>query len=95
MRKIVGLIGLVGGLMATLGLTAMPTLAQAKYPPQPPENPTVVQRGGVEAGTESGTEGIAFTGRSLTLLMIVIGVLVVAGVVALIAARRRAATATG
>jgi hypothetical protein len=92
MRKIVGFAGLVGGLLLTLALTAVPAMGQAKYPPQPPEEPTVVER-----GTDGGTgEGVAFTGQDFTLLMIVIGVLVVAGVVALVAARRRAAgAATG
>jgi hypothetical protein len=93
MRKIVGFVGLVGGLLLTVALTAVPAIGQAKYPPQPPENPAVIERGG---GTDGGAEGIAFTGQDFTLLMIVIGVLVVAGVVALLAARRRAAsTATG
>jgi hypothetical protein len=94
MRKIVGFVGLVGGLLLTLALTAVPAMGQAKYPPQPPENPTVIERGGgTDGGTDGGAEGIAFTGQDFTLLMIVIGVLVVVGVVALLAARRRAASA--
>jgi hypothetical protein len=92
MRKIVGFVGMVGGMLLTVALTAVPAMGQAKYPPQPPEDPTVVQRGGASGGTE----GVAFTGQDFTLLMVVIGVLVVAGVVALVAARRRAAgAATG
>ena len=93
MRKILGFTGVVGGLLLTLALTAVPAMGQAKYPPQPPEEPTVVQRGTDGGGV---SEGVAFTGQDFTLLMIVIGVLVVAGVVALVAARRRAAgAATG
>lgn len=89
MRKIIALGGLIGGALLSLAL-AVPALAQAKYPPNPPEEPNVIRQGEGVGGPD-----IAFTGQDVTLLLLVIGALVVAGVVALLVARRRAAGATG
>jgi hypothetical protein len=86
MRKIMALGGLIGGVLLSLAL-ALPAVAQAQYPPNPPEEPNVVRQG-------EGAD-VAFTGQDVTLLLLVIGALVVAGVVALVVARRRAASATG
>lgn len=92
MRKIIGLGGLIGGVLLSLVLT-VPALAQAKYPPDPPEEPNVIRQG--EGAGGAGGADIAFTGQDVTVLLLVIGALVVAGVVALVVARRRAAGATG
>ena len=99
MRKIMSLAAVVGGMFLTLALTALPALA--KYPPQPPAEEDVIRGGGPGGAAVTGSGGvtgsgdIAFTGRDVTLLMALIAVLVIAGVVALIAARRRAAGAVG
>jgi LPXTG-motif cell wall-anchored protein len=78
MRKIRKLGLAVGGALATLVLTTLPAAAQNYPPPQPTE--TVVPKGEV-----------AFTGTDITLLIVAVGVLLVAGLAALIVARRRAA----
>ena len=78
MRKIRMFGSAVGGALATLVLTALPAAAQQYPPPQPTE--TVVPKGEV-----------AFTGTDITLLIVAVGVLLVAGLAALIVARRRAA----
>jgi LPXTG-motif cell wall-anchored protein len=78
MRKIRKLGSAVGGALATLVLTTLPAAAQQYPPPQPTE--TVVPKGEV-----------AFTGTDITLLIVAVGVLLVAGLAALIVARRRAA----
>ena len=78
MRKIRKLGSAVGGALATLVLTTLPAAAQNYPPPQPTE--TVVPKGEV-----------AFTGTDITLLIVAVGVLLVAGLAALIVARRRAA----
>jgi LPXTG-motif cell wall-anchored protein len=78
MRKIRMFGSAVGGTLATLVLTTLPAAAQNYPPPQPTE--TVVPKGEV-----------AFTGTDITLLIVAVGVLLVAGLAALIIARRRAA----
>ncbi len=74
-------------LTAVLGVTQ--ALAAGLYPPkEPPEEvlPTVV----FPAEPAEAAEGsLAFTGAELTLLFVVLAVLVVAGVAALMAGRRR------
>ena len=97
MRKIIGLGSLIGAALLSVLLT-VPAYAQARYPPNPPEEPNVVRQGDATgtAGVDAGVDAdIAFTGQDVTLLLLVIGALVVAGVVALFVARRRAAGATG
>jgi hypothetical protein len=86
MKKIWSLAAVVSGMLLTLVLTALPALARS-YPPQPPAEEEVI-RGPAGAG-------VAFTGRDVTLLVALIGFLAIAGVVALIAARRRTAGAAG
>ena len=66
------------GVLVALVLTALPAAAQQYPPPQPKE--TAVPKGEV-----------AFTGTDLTFLIAAVAVLVVAGVSALVLARRRAA----
>jgi LPXTG-motif cell wall-anchored protein len=84
MRKMIRLGAAVGATLMTLVLTALPVLAQAQqYPPEGPAETDVVQG--------PAAEEVAFTGSDVTLLMVLIGVLVVAGVAALMLARRRAA----
>jgi LPXTG-motif cell wall-anchored protein len=84
MRKMIRLGAAVGATLMTVVLTALPVLAQ-QYPPQGPAETDVVQG--------PAAEEVAFTGSDVTLLMVLIGVLVVAGVAALMLARRRAAAA--
>jgi LPXTG-motif cell wall-anchored protein len=91
MRKIVAVGSLIGAVLLSVILT-VPALAQAQYPPNPPELPNVVRQG---EGTGAAGADIAFTGQDVTLLLLLIGALVVAGAVALVVARRRAAGATG
>ena len=84
MRKIIKMGALVGGTLLTLVLTALPAVAQ-NYPPRPPAETQVIQG--------PGAEQVAFTGRDVTLLVVMVGVLLIAGVSALLLARRRAAAA--
>jgi hypothetical protein len=79
MRKIRKFGSAVGGAVAALVLTALPAAAQNYPPPQPTE--TVVPKGEV-----------AFTGTDITLLIVAVAVLLVAGVAALLVARRRTAS---
>jgi hypothetical protein len=81
MRKIRTFGSAVGGAIAALVLTALPAAAQNYPPPQPKE--TVVPKGEV-----------AFTGTDITLLIAAVAILLVAGVAALMLARRRTASVT-
>lgn len=87
MRKINKFGSAVGGALAALVLTTLPAAAQ-NYPPQPVDE-TVVPKGVVPKGE------VAFTGTDITLLIVAVGVLLVAGLAALILARRRAASVSG
>ena len=79
-RKVIKVFtGAASGLLLGL-LTAGPALAQ--YPPT--EAPTGV-------APDEGAE-VAFTGADITLWMVLLAGLVVAGIVALVAARRRSKT---
>lgn len=81
-RKVIKVFtGAASGLLLGL-LTAGPALAQ--YPPT--QAPT-----GVAPGADEGAE-VAFTGADITLWMVLLAGLVVAGIVALVAARRRSKT---
>ena len=60
--------------------------AFAQYPPKVED--TVV---GPQPAAEVAGEGLAFTGSELTLLFVALGILILAGVLALVAGRRRAA----
>lgn len=82
MRKIRKFGSAVGGALVALVLTTLPAAAQ-NYPPQPPDE-TVVPKGEV-----------AFTGTDITLLIVAVAVLLVAGLAALMVARRRAASVSG
>lgn len=86
MRRIRKFGSAAGGALATLVLTALPAAAQ-KYPPEPVDEtvvPKVVPKGEV-----------AFTGTDITLLIVAVAVLLVAGLAALIMARRRTASVSG
>jgi LPXTG-motif cell wall-anchored protein len=93
MKKIMSLGSSIGALLLSL-LLAGPAIAQVRYPPNPPEEPNVVRQG-EGTGAAGADADLAFTGQDVTLLLLVIGALVVAGVAALVVARRRAAGATG
>ena len=80
MTKIFKLGSVAVGTLVTLVSMALPALAQQQYPPQPPAETQTVQ-----APAE-----VAFTGSDVTLLVVMVGVLLIAGVSALILARRRA-----
>ncbi len=81
-RKAIRLVtGAVTALFIGL-VTAVPALAQ--YPPT--EAPT-----GVAPGADG--EEVAFTGADITLWMVLLAGLVVAGILALVAGRRRSKTA--
>jgi hypothetical protein len=82
MRKIRKFGAALGGALATLVLTTLPAAAQNYPPPQPTE--TVVPEGEV-----------AFTGTDITLLIVAVAVLLVAGLAALLVARRRTASVSG
>lgn len=77
--------GLGSGLLLA-ALTAGPALAQADYPPT--EAPTGVAPPAADEGAE-----VAFTGADITLWMVLLVGLVVVGILALFAARRRSKTA--
>ena len=85
MNRFRNLVAVLGGTLLTLGLTALPALAD--YPPTGPKGENITR------GPSAVTEDVAFTGRDITMLAVLVAVLVVAGVVALLAARRRAARA--
>lgn len=76
--------GLGSGLLLA-ALTAGPALAQADYPPT--EAPTEVAPPAPEEAE------VAFTGADITLWMVLLVGLVVVGILALYAARRRSKTA--
>lgn len=67
--------------------------AFAQYPPQV-EDTVVGPQPGAEVAGEGAGEGLAFTGSELTLLFVALGILILAGVLALVAGRRRAARTT-
>jgi hypothetical protein len=75
-RNSVRLLAVVTGALSVAAMTAVPALAQ--YPPT--EAPTGVTPGGEE---------VAFTGANITLWMVLLAGLVVAGILALVAGRRR------
>lgn len=75
-------------LLTAVGLVlavAAPAFAQGTYPPGSPT-------GGTSITTETGGE-IAFTGAEISVWMLVAGAMILAGVVALVLGRRRAALA--
>lgn len=65
--------------------------AFAQYPPKVEDTGVGPA---VEAAGEGAGEGLAFTGSELTLLFVALGILILAGVLALVAGRRRAARTT-
>ena len=79
---------LVGTFVLTVVLGATQALAGPYPPKEPPEEvlPTVVFPA---QPAEAGEGSLAFTGTELTLLFAVLAILVVAGVAALLAGRRR------
>jgi hypothetical protein len=91
MRKISYVFAMAGWVLVTLVLTALPALADP-YPPPVPRGTELVR--GPEAAVTAVTREVAFTGRDVTLLAVLIAALVVTGVAALLLARRRAAAAT-
>jgi len=82
------LTALVGTFVLTAVLFASQALAGPYPPKEPPEEvlPTVVFPA---QPAEAGEGSLAFTGAELSLLFVVLAVLVVAGVAALMAGRRR------
>ena len=71
---------------AIVAVIAMAGTALADYPINSPKPSTVVQGSG-----GSGSGGTAFTGGGISTAVIVVGVLVVLGAMALMVARRRTA----
>jgi LPXTG-motif cell wall-anchored protein len=64
--------------------------AFAQYPPKV-EDTVVGPQPAAQPGAEVAGEGLAFTGSELTLLFVALGILILAGALALVAGRRRAA----
>lgn len=76
-RKAVRLLAVATGALSVATMTAVPALAQ--YPPT--EAPTGV--------APPGAEEVAVTGANITLWMVLLAGLVVGGILALVAGRRR------
>jgi len=83
--------GVVLAMLLLSGVTgAVTALAQTTYPPPVEVAPEVVEKAKpAPAAQEEGA--LAFTGAELTLLLVTFAVLLAAGALVLIAARRRAA----
>ncbi len=86
MRSFARLAALIGSTIMSLAAMALPALAD--YPPKPPAETELLR------GPEAVSTDLAFTGSDVTPLVIAVAVLLVAGISALLIARRRAAAAS-
>ena len=80
--------------LAALMLVGLPAAAFAQYPPNPPGGTGVGSAGGAEAGAADASAGaLAATGMDLSVGLVLVAVMLAAGAVLLMVARRRSAKA--